>query len=214
MADEYKDNGVTFAGGNARFETGTRTGATNFKINGADLNTLYEDIASGSAATDAVTNFKANGTDLGAIFAGVGTGSNVAFNAGVYNATALVVGGGSYAGLEIRSSGDVWQYVNATGQTQPAGSDTGDWVSNKTGLDITDYQFRVGNRIGSDPSRRNSAISIPTSGFTSWTTFGASGAEWYFATGANISCQFDLEIRDANNTSDTDACDFSLEIAN
>lgn len=227
MADEYKDNGITFAPGNARFETGTRAGSTGFLINGVDLNTLYEDIANGFSAADAVTGFQSGGIDLGAIFAGVGTvisvldGNDYATAAGT---TFTSIGttdtfpaspGPAYAGMEIQIDGDIIRLTAGDNQAVGTPTDIGDWITPKASANATDFEYRIGPvQVAGDTIPQISGSAIAPNAFggawSAWTNLN-SDARWYLSVnGIDENSQFGLEIRHKTNTNIIGSCDIQL----
>lgn len=105
--------------------------------------------------------------------------------------------GACRAEFEIQNDGDIARYINLTADATGAENDIGDWISPKTSANGDAFQFRVGDRVGTDPSRGGSAVTIPTGAISSqsWTNLD-SGANYYLGVdGTSDTTTFSFQLR-------------------
>ena len=160
----------------------------------------YEAAASGTAASN-VKYFNSFGGDIGPQWAAIGSVSTAPtwdMNANHNVFIGRITSGGCYGGIQYNTNGTVFKYTTNTSSSKPGGSNI-DGITTPTGdTNASDYQFRVGDRTGSDPSRLGVAVTIPTGAIASQTWHNFSGQfEYYFSTtGTNQdTCGFNLQFR-------------------
>lgn len=178
--------------------TSTKIADVGILDGGTDISNDYEPI--GATTKIANVGILSGGSDISNLFMDINasTAPAVAF-AGAASSVVLTSATG-YAGVVLRDDGNIYrkQTANYIG-SQPGEVDIGDWVSggNLGGTPGTAYEWRVGERTGSNtPSLRFNAVTPPTgtNTFTAWQEM-TGGAEWYFINGSPRNCQFTLEIR-------------------
>lgn len=181
----------------------TKGADVGFQVGGVDISNRYMYASQGGTANAANTGFTDGGVDIADIFAALGTAVPDVVFSGSFDASALVLTTGR-AEVEIRTTGDIWEYSNPNG-TRPTGADQGNWVaeSDKSGLDSTQFEWRVGERTGTGPSLTGDAVAPPTGAntFSAWQNFD-NNAGWFLSSSFFDICTFTLEIRadgDDNN---------------
>ena len=210
-ATGYEANGVDL---NTLFKERTSTAISNVNLvtnegvhSSADLASLFEPRAGSTAIAN--VNIQSAGADLSSLFMDTGATPGATVTLPV-NTTAtaadLISLYVSRAGYVIEVDGDTATTVNNEADSEGARTDVGDWVSNKTGLTSSDYQFNITLSSGSTPSG-----SVVHSDAVTWADI--SGELYWYQTlsgvGA-ITSELVLQIREKAYTSNLDSVTITL----
>lgn len=105
--------------------------------------------------------------------------------------------GACRAEFEIQTDGDIARFIDLTADATGAEQDIGDWISPKSFANASDFQFRVGDRTGTDPSRTGSAVTIPTGAIASqsWNNLSSNVNYYLGVDGTSDTTTFSFQLR-------------------
>lgn len=188
--------------------TSTKIADIGYSDGGVNLSETYEPIGSTTKVND--VGYSEVGADISTLFMDINASPLVQLANVTASVSDLTLDYNMYAGFELQADGDYGKYINSGSQTQPAFTDLGDWLSDKTGIVASNYEFNMVKVSGTDPSMSGGAVIHADS--NTWADVVTS--LWYRATGLNTSFQGTLQVREKADIGNIASCTITITTIN